>query len=109
MQLGNNMTVWSCYFCTVPKTASSTYFKLEQLTLDTLVSIFSCSVAEYNEYLHEEARRSQSDHIALTWLLRERSTGKIAAYMSLVADAINFRFLKMNYMISITLLRPFPP
>jgi hypothetical protein len=29
-----------------------------------------------------------SSHIALTWLLRERATGIITAYMSLIADAI---------------------
>jgi hypothetical protein len=35
-----------------------------------------------------DALRSQNDHIALTWLLRERSSGIIVAYMSLIADAI---------------------
>jgi len=35
-----------------------------------------------------DAIRSQNDHIALTWLLRERTIGNIAAYMSLIADAI---------------------
>ena len=49
---------------------------------------FSSQIDEYNEYLHKDALRSQSDHIALTWLLRERNTGNIAAYMSLIADAI---------------------
>jgi hypothetical protein len=33
-----------------------------------------------------------SDHIALTWLLTERSTGQIAAYMSLIMDAIKLSF-----------------
>jgi hypothetical protein len=32
------------------------------------------------------------DHIALTRLLTERSTGKIAAYMSLIMDAIKLSF-----------------
>ena len=32
------------------------------------------------------------DHIALTWLLAERSTGHIAAYMSLIMDAIKLSF-----------------
>jgi len=49
---------------------------------------FNCSSSEYNDYLINDALRSQHDHIALTWLLTERSTGKIAAYMSLVMDAI---------------------
>ncbi|MDR2408603.1 MAG: GNAT family N-acetyltransferase, partial [Bacteroidales bacterium] len=70
------------------KTVGSTSFKLEQLDTDAPINVFSCSVEEYDEYLQKDAMRSQSDHVALTWLLRERSTGKIAAYMSLIADAI---------------------
>ncbi|MDR2743233.1 MAG: hypothetical protein LBB98_13935 [Treponema sp.] len=70
------------------KTTGSAAFKLEQLDSDALIRVFSCSVEEYDEYLHKDAMRSQNDHIALTWLLRERFTGKIAAYMSLIADAI---------------------
>jgi ribosomal protein S18 acetylase RimI-like enzyme len=63
-------------------------FKLEPLASSTDVSGFSCSVDEYNEYLYKDALRSQNDHIARTWLLWERATGKIAAFMSLVMDAI---------------------
>jgi hypothetical protein len=70
------------------KTVGSAYFKLEQLAPDAPIDVFSCSVAEYDEYLQKDTIRSRNDHIALTWLLRERSTGKIAAYMSLIADAI---------------------
>jgi len=63
-------------------------FYLEQLTQKTRLNSFSCLVEEYNEYLFQEALRSQNDQMALTWLLLERSTGAIAAYMSLIADAI---------------------
>jgi hypothetical protein len=70
------------------KTVGSTAFKLEQLDSDAPLGGFVCPVEEYNAYLCQEAIRYQNDHIALTWLLRERSTGKIAAYMSLIADAI---------------------
>jgi ribosomal protein S18 acetylase RimI-like enzyme len=63
-------------------------FYFEQLSSDTLLDNFSCLVTEYNDYLFNDALRSQNDHIALTWLLRERATGNIAAYMSLIADAI---------------------
>ena len=65
-----------------------TWFFLEQLLPDTLLIGFSCRIAEYNDYLFIDALRSQNDHIALTWLLRERVTEEIAAYMSLIADAI---------------------
>jgi ribosomal protein S18 acetylase RimI-like enzyme len=63
-------------------------FSLEQLTQETRLDSFSCPIEEYNEYLFQEALRSQNDQMALTWLLFERSTGAIAAYMSLIADAI---------------------
>jgi ribosomal protein S18 acetylase RimI-like enzyme len=63
-------------------------FSLEQLTLKTRLDSFLCPIEEYNNYLFQEAFRSQNDQMALTWLLHERSTGAIAAYMSLIADAI---------------------
>jgi ribosomal protein S18 acetylase RimI-like enzyme len=63
-------------------------FSLEQLTGEIPLSSFFCHIEEYNEYLFNEAVRAQHDQMALTWLLRERTTGAIAAYMSLIADAI---------------------
>jgi len=63
-------------------------FSLEQLKDKIRLDSFHCQIEEYNEYLFNEATRSQKDQMALTWLLCERSTGAIAAYMSLIADAI---------------------
>jgi ribosomal protein S18 acetylase RimI-like enzyme len=63
-------------------------FSLEQLTGKINLDSFSCSIDEYSEYLRNEALRSKNDQMALTWLFRERSSGAIAAYMSLIADAI---------------------
>jgi len=63
-------------------------FSLQQLGEKIKLDSFSCSIEEYNEYLFHEAVRSQNDQMALTWLLRERVSGAIAAYMSLIADAI---------------------
>jgi ribosomal protein S18 acetylase RimI-like enzyme len=63
-------------------------FSLEQLNVKMRLDSFFCQIDEYNDYLFHEAVRSQKDQMALTWLLRERSTGAIAAYMSLIADAI---------------------
>jgi ribosomal protein S18 acetylase RimI-like enzyme len=72
----------------VGRTNGSPFFYFEQLSPDTSLDTFSCLTAEYNDYLLQDALRSQKDHIALTWLLRERTTGTITAYMSLIADAI---------------------
>jgi ribosomal protein S18 acetylase RimI-like enzyme len=63
-------------------------FKFVPFISPKICSSFNCSSSEYNDYLINDALRSQNDHIALTWLLTERSTGEIAAYMSLVMDAI---------------------
>ncbi|MDR1149925.1 MAG: GNAT family N-acetyltransferase [Spirochaetaceae bacterium] len=70
----------------------SNEFKLEALTSQNPHSSFNCAVTEYNDYLLNDALRSQNDHIALTWLLTERSSGKAAAYMSLIMDAIKLSF-----------------
>jgi hypothetical protein len=64
------------------------WFYFEQLSPGSPLGDFSCFIDEYNDYLIEDALRSQADHIALTWLLRERASGAIAAYMSLIAVAI---------------------
>jgi GNAT superfamily N-acetyltransferase len=84
------------------KKEHSVAFKLELFTASMLLESFSCPIEEYNEYLLKDAFRSQNDHIALTWLLREQATGKIAAYMSLIADAIKLsasekELHKLNY------------
>jgi hypothetical protein len=67
-------------------------FKLAPLVPTKSCKGFDCSIAEYNDYLINDALRSMDDHIAFTWLLTERSTGKIAAYMSLIMDAIKLSF-----------------
>jgi len=70
-----------------PKNAN-TYFYFQSLTSLTTYGNFDCGIYEYNDYLFSDALRSLNDHIAFTWLLTERSTGKTAAYMSLIMDAI---------------------
>jgi hypothetical protein len=67
-------------------------FKMELLISAKSCKGFDCSIAEYNDYLLNDALRSKDDHIALTWLLTERSTGRITAYMSLIMDAIKLSF-----------------
>ena len=74
------------------KSGRSDEFKIERLIPTKSCSGFNCSIAEYNDYLVNDALRSMDDHIALTWLLTERATGKIAAYMSLIMDAIKLSF-----------------
>jgi ribosomal protein S18 acetylase RimI-like enzyme len=63
-------------------------FSSDRLITSVGLEAFACSIPEYNEWLVRDALRSQEDLIAATYLLRECSTGAIAAYMTLVADAI---------------------
>ena len=65
-------------------------FKLEPLS--SAKDYFDCGMHEYNEYLFLDALRSMDDHVAFTWLLTERDTGKAVAYMSLIMDAIKLSF-----------------
>jgi len=68
------------------------YFYLEKLTPERSFGSFLCPITEYNDYLIKDAIRSLKDHIAKTWLLCEQKTGKIAAYASLIMDAIKLSF-----------------
>jgi len=68
------------------------YFYLEKFVPDTPIVSFECSITEYNDFLFLDATRSHKDYIAKTWLLRELTTGAIAAYMSLIMDAIKLSF-----------------
>ena len=68
------------------------YFYLEKLLPDKPIVSFDCSIDEYNDYLFLDAARSLKDYVAKTWLLREQKTGEIAAYMSLIMDAIKLSF-----------------
>ena len=63
-------------------------FILEPLSPAKIYRNFDCGMPEYNDYLFRDALRSLDDHVAFTWLLTERTTGKTAAYMSLIMDAI---------------------
>jgi len=67
-------------------------FKIEPLISTKNCNDFNCGLSEYNEYLLTDAARSMNDHVAYTWLLTERATGKVAAYMSLIMDAIKLSF-----------------
>ena len=68
------------------------YFYLEKLSPERTILNFNCLISEYNDYLYNDAVRSFKDHIAKTWLLCENKTGKIAAYMALIMDAIKLSF-----------------
>jgi ribosomal protein S18 acetylase RimI-like enzyme len=63
-------------------------FSLGRLVFPVGLDTFSCQITEYSDWLMQESLHSQDDLVAATYLLHERETGAIAAYMALVADAI---------------------
>jgi ribosomal protein S18 acetylase RimI-like enzyme len=71
-----------------PISSDFALFSLEKLSESSRLDNFSCSILEYNDYLFNEALRSRIDKMANTWLLVESANGNVAAYMSLIADAI---------------------
>jgi hypothetical protein len=78
------------------------FFYFEKLKATSSLEGFCCSVPEYNEYLTTDAVRSRKDHIALTWLLREKEQKRIVSYMSLITDSIKIsiaekKFHSLNY------------
>ncbi|GHV22432.1 N-acetyltransferase [Spirochaetia bacterium] len=72
----------------ITKDNGETYFALERLAAGAPVGAFECRIGEYADYLQEDAFRAQADHVAQTWLLRERESHGVFAYMSLIADAV---------------------
>ena len=67
-------------------------FSLKPLSVESELYTFKSSVDEYTDYLFNDAIRSLKDHIAKTWLLCEKTSGSLVAYMSLIADAIKLSF-----------------
>ena len=68
------------------------HFYFRSFSSITVCGNFDCGINEYNNYLLQGASRSMKDHVALTWLLMEKSTEKVVAYMSLIMDAIKLSF-----------------
>jgi hypothetical protein len=64
------------------------YFYQKRLSSVDLLTGFDCGIEEYNKYLIEDASRHQNEHFALTWLLRERVTDGVVAYMSLISNSV---------------------
>ena len=73
---------------TVEGTNGPSLFELKRLTPAADCTVFDCSIDEYNEYLEKEALKAQNELVATTWLLHERKSCGLAAYMSLINDAI---------------------
>ena len=68
------------------------YFYIKPLIKNMALQEFDCSITEYNDYLLKDALRFKNDHIAFTWLLVDCKNEKIAAYISLIMDAIKLSF-----------------
>ncbi|MEK3885230.1 hypothetical protein [Paenibacillus sp. PL2-23] len=63
-------------------------FSLVNLTDGYRLKDFKCSIIEYQEFLIEHALNFQNMNISRTYLLIDKSSADIVAYMSLVSDSI---------------------
>ena len=63
-------------------------FSLKQLKREIKLDSFFVRLKNTMNICSTKRSRAQNDQMALTWLLCERSSGAVASYMSLIADAI---------------------
>jgi hypothetical protein len=63
-------------------------FSLEKLSVSSEIGSFCCKIEEYNQFLKTDSISYEDLHISNTWLLIEKTTKSIVAYMSVISDAI---------------------
>jgi hypothetical protein len=68
------------------------YFTIEKLNADHHIESFNCNnVSEYTLFLKQDALKHQENHISNTFVLIEIESQAIAAYISLIADAVTLQ------------------
>ena len=65
-------------------------FRIQKLSRDTDLRSFNSTDAELNDFLLEEAKAYQEELLAVTYLVLDKHTERIAAYYSLLNDTIRF-------------------
>ena len=63
-------------------------FSFEKLSVSSERESFCCKIDEYNQFLKTDSISYEDLHILNTWLLIEKTTKNIVAYMSVISDAI---------------------
>jgi len=63
-------------------------FSLKRLSVPSGIESFCCKIDEYNQFLKTDSKSYEDLHISNTWLLVEKTTKSIVAYMSIISDAI---------------------
>lgn len=61
-----------------------------QLSSDTTIKPFRCTEQDLNGFLFDDAKRYQSELMAVTYLIEDSSKDVTVAYYSLLADKISF-------------------
>jgi len=68
------------------------YFTIEKLNISHQISEFNDeNDNEYTHFLKQDALKYQESHISNTFVLIEKTTFDIAAYISLIADAVTLQ------------------
>jgi GNAT superfamily N-acetyltransferase len=65
-------------------------FQQYQLSSDKEIKPFKCSDEDLNGFLFEDAKKYQSELMAVTYLIEDSVCNKTVAYYSLLADKISF-------------------
>ena len=72
------------------KKKMETAFRIQKLSQDTDLGSFNSTDAELNDFLLEEAKDYQKELLAVTYIVVDKQTERIAAYYSLLNDTIRF-------------------
>ncbi|MCL2441255.1 MAG: IS30 family transposase [Treponema sp.] len=68
------------------------HFVIEKLDYSHKVSEFNCdNDNEYTLFLKQDAMKHQESHISNTFMLIEKETSVVAAYISLIADSVTLQ------------------
>lgn len=73
--------------CDIAKTFNDFFF-LEKISASHNLKSFDCSTKEYNDFLKNDAILYQNKNVSFIYVLGEKKTGSILAYMSLGADSV---------------------
>lgn len=63
-------------------------FFFEKLSTSHDLKSFNCTIEEYNDYLKTDALFQQNKDVSFIYVLGEKKTNSIMAYMSLIADSV---------------------
>lgn len=71
-------------------------FEIKKLGLDDCVSQFDCGDEDLNDFIINDAPLYRKTLLAITYILQNRTTGKVVAYFSVANDRISIKDFPTN-------------